>query len=115
LVPVDGVGDALLPLLSLVPMRVNFNNSDCLSKVQQDIIAAIPFEHVPLAQVQKWVRPGTGLLDTIFSVRHRDQTAYEIFDVVRSELPQPDVSLPPHIWFYLHWLTFISFSCPWRL
>lgn len=98
LIPVDGVGDALLPLLSLVPMRVNFNSPNCLSKVQEDIIAAIPFENLPLAQVQKWVRPCAGLFDSIFSVTPKDKTEYELFDVVRSELPQPDVSLQPHIW-----------------
>ncbi|KAG2158199.1 uncharacterized protein EDB93DRAFT_1077366 [Suillus bovinus] len=93
LAPVEGMGDALIPLLSLVPMRVNLNNPDCLRKVQDDIIAAIPFENVPLGQVQKWVRPGAGLFDILFSVRPEDQPAYELFDVVRSELPQPDFFL----------------------
>lgn len=97
LVPVEGLGDALIPLLSLVPMRVYLNNPDCLRKVQDDIIAAIPFENVPLGQVQKWVRPGAGLFDILFSVTHKDQTAHEIFDVVRSELPQPDFFLSVEI------------------
>ncbi|KAG2349803.1 hypothetical protein BDR05DRAFT_923562 [Suillus weaverae] len=97
LAPVEGIGDALIPLLSLVPMRVNLNNPDCLRQVQDDIIAAIPFENVPLGQVQKWVRPGAGLFDILFSVTHKDQTAYELFDVVRSELPQPDFFLSVEI------------------
>lgn len=97
LVPVEGVSDTLIPLLSLVPMRVNLNNPDCLRKVQDDIIAAIPFENVSLGQVQKWVRPGAGLFDILFSVTHKDQSAYEIFDVVRSELPQPDFFLSVEI------------------
>lgn len=109
LVPVEGLGDALIPLLSLVPMRVNLNNPDCLRQVQDDIIAAIPFENVPLGQVQKWVRPGAGLFDILFSVTHKDQTAYEIFDVVRSELPQPDVSLLPHTSSCLALATLIQF------
>ncbi|OAX41962.1 hypothetical protein K503DRAFT_863459 [Rhizopogon vinicolor AM-OR11-026] len=97
LVPVDGIDEALLPLLSLVPMRVNFNSPDCLRKVQEDIIAAIPFENVSLAQVQKWVRPGAGLFDILFSVSHRDKTAHELCDIVRSELPQPDFFLSVEI------------------
>ncbi|KAG1753411.1 hypothetical protein EDB19DRAFT_828730 [Suillus lakei] len=97
LAPVEGMGDALIPLLSLVPMRVNLKNPDCLRKVQDDIIAAIPFENVPLGQVQKWVRPGAGLFDILFSVTHKDRTAYELFDVVRSELPQPDFFLSVEI------------------
>ncbi|KAG2157195.1 hypothetical protein DEU56DRAFT_8353 [Suillus clintonianus] len=97
LAPVEGMGDALIPLLSLVPMRVNLNNPDCLRKVQDDIITAIPFENVPLGQVQKWVRPGAGLFDILFSVTYKDQTAFELFDVVRSELPQPDFFLSVEI------------------
>lgn len=97
LIPVEGIDNALVPLLSLVPMRVNLNNPDCLRKVQDDIIAAIPFENVPLGQVQKWVRPGAGLFDILFSVTHKDQTPYELFDVVRSELPQPDFFLSVEI------------------
>ncbi|KAG2111633.1 uncharacterized protein F5147DRAFT_93647 [Suillus discolor] len=93
LAPVEGMGDALIPLLSLVPMRVNLNNPDCLRQVQDDIITAIPFENVPLGQVQKWVRPGAGLFDILFSVMYKDEPAYELFDVVRSELPQPDFFL----------------------
>ncbi|KAG1878019.1 hypothetical protein DFJ58DRAFT_835671 [Suillus subalutaceus] len=97
LAPVEGVSDALIPLLSLVPVRVNLNNLDCLRKVHDDIIAAIPFENVSLGQVQKWVRPGAGLFDILFSVTHKDELAYELFDVVRSELPQPDFFLSVEI------------------
>lgn len=97
LAPVEGMSDALIPLLSLVPVRVNLNNPDCLRKVQDDIIAAIPFENVSLGQVQKWVRPGAGLFDILFSVTHKDEPAYELFDVVRSELPQPDFFLSVEI------------------
>ncbi|KAG1756694.1 uncharacterized protein EDB91DRAFT_31035 [Suillus paluster] len=97
LAPVESMDDALIPLLSLVPMRVNLNNPDCLRKVQDDIIAAIPFENVSLGQVQKWVRPGAALFDILFSVTHKDKIAYELFDVVRSELPQPDFFLSVEI------------------
>ncbi|KAG2142777.1 uncharacterized protein EDB93DRAFT_1252247 [Suillus bovinus] len=97
LVPVEGMGDTLIPLLSLVPMRVNLNNPGCLYQVQDDIIAVIPFENVPPGQVQKWVRSGTDLFNILFSVMHKDQTAYEIFDVVQSELPQPDFFLSMEI------------------
>lgn len=103
------MGDALIPLLSLVPMRVNLNNPDCLRQVQDDIITAIPFENVPLGQVQKWVRPGAGLFDILFSVMYKDQPAYELFDVVRSELPQPDVSLLSHTSSCLALATIIQF------
>ncbi|KAG0707677.1 hypothetical protein DFH29DRAFT_1053034 [Suillus ampliporus] len=97
LAPVEGMSDALIPLLSLVPMRVNLSSPDCLRKVQEDIIAAIPFENVPLGQVQKWVRPGAALFDILFSVTHKDDIAYELFDIVRSELPQPDFFLSVEI------------------
>jgi aryl carrier-like protein/NRPS condensation-like uncharacterized protein len=97
LAPVEGLSDALVPLLSLVPMRVNLNNPDCLRKVQDDIIAAIPFENVSLSQVQKWVRPGAGLFDILFSVMHKDDPEYNLFDLVRSELPQPDFFLSVEI------------------
>lgn len=97
LAPAEGISDALVPLLSLVPVRVNLNNPDCLRKVQDDIIAAIPFENVSLGQVQKWVRPGAALFDILFSVMYKGELAYELFDVVRSELPQPDFFLSVEI------------------
>ncbi|KAH7889359.1 hypothetical protein F5I97DRAFT_1801464 [Phlebopus sp. FC_14] len=93
LLPVDGIETALYPTISVLPLRVRLDMKNCLQHTQQDISAAVSFEHFPLAQVQKWVCLGHSLFDTLFAVSVKDSTRYEVLEVKQSELSQPDFAL----------------------
>lgn len=96
LLPVDNVETAMCPMISVLPMRVNFlSPGDVLQIVQSTISSVVELEHVPLGKVQSWVRPGKPLFETLFSVSMKDTTQSAIWDVVESEPPQADVSSTP--------------------
>lgn len=78
--------------MNVLPTRVRFDTEDYLQHVQADISAAVAFEHFPLSLVQKWLPPGTAPFDTLFAVTIKDDTRYEVWEILRSELPEPDVS-----------------------
>lgn len=84
----------MAPMVSVVPARVNFGvPGNILHQIQHNISTVVEFEHVPLGKVQSWVRPGESLFDILFSVSVKVNTASEIWDVLDSEQPEPDVSL----------------------
>ncbi|KAH7922105.1 hypothetical protein BV22DRAFT_1037866 [Leucogyrophana mollusca] len=94
LLSVDGIDGALCPTLSVLPARVDFNKSgEVLQNIQRDISASVQFESVSLGKVQSWVNPGDSLFDTLFSVSVKDETQFEAWNVLRSELPRPDFVL----------------------
>jgi len=78
--------------MSVLPTRVRLDTEGYLQRVQADISAAVAFEHFPLSHVQKWLPPGTAPFDTLFAVTVKDDTQYEVWDILRSDLPEPDVS-----------------------
>lgn len=92
LLPVEGAEHAICPTINALPTRVRLDTGGYLQRVQADISAAAAFEHFPLSHVQKWLPPGTAPFDTSFAVTIRDGTQYEAWDILRSELPEPDVS-----------------------
>lgn len=92
LLPVENVEHATYPTINVLPTRVRFDTERYLQRVQADISAAVAFEHFPLSHVQKWLSPGTAPFDTLFAVTVKDDTQYEVWDILRSELPEPDVS-----------------------
>lgn len=92
LLPVEGAEHAIYPTINALPTRVRLDTGDHLKRIQADISATVPFEHFPLSHVQRWLPPGTAPFDTLFVVTVKDDTQYEAWDILRSELPEPDVS-----------------------
>lgn len=52
----------------------------------------VEYEHLPLGNVQSWVRPGYPLFDALFSMSVASVSSGEIWTVIESEPPRPDVS-----------------------
>ncbi|KAG9318679.1 hypothetical protein JVU11DRAFT_774 [Chiua virens] len=97
LLPVEGAENAICPTMNVLPTRVHLGTEDYLQRVQADISAGVAFEHFPLSHVLKWLPPGTAPFDTLFAVTIKDDTQYEIWDILRSELPEPDFPLSVEI------------------
>ncbi|EIW85132.1 hypothetical protein CONPUDRAFT_117672 [Coniophora puteana RWD-64-598 SS2] len=98
LLPVDKIDELLCPTICILPMRFDFNHSDnILRQAQQDISASVPYENVPLGKVQRWIGAGSGSLEALFSVSAKDETIYDSWEVLHSELPQPDFPLSVEI------------------
>lgn len=76
----------------MLPARVRLDLEGCLQHIQEDISAAVSFEHLPLSRVQNWIRPGKALFDTLFAVTVEDETEYNVWEILQSEIPRPDVS-----------------------
>ncbi|KAH0827172.1 hypothetical protein J3R83DRAFT_4863 [Lanmaoa asiatica] len=93
LLPVEGAEHSTSPTINVLPTRVRFDTEGYLQRVQADISAAVAFEHFPLSHVQKWLPPGVAPFDTLFAVTVKDDTRYEVWDILRSELPEPDFPL----------------------
>ncbi|KAG5645251.1 NRPS protein [Asterophora parasitica] len=98
LLPVDHVENAICPMVSVIPTRVNFNSSgDVLKNVQFGASAMVDVEHVSLGKVQNWIRPGKPLFDLLFSVSIKADIASEIWDVAESQPPEADYALSVEI------------------
>ncbi|KAF5380902.1 hypothetical protein D9615_004009 [Tricholomella constricta] len=98
LLPVDHVENAIFPMVSVIPTRVNFKSSgDVLQNVQYGASAMVDVEHVPLGKVQNWVRPGKPLFDLLFSVSIKADIVSEVWDVVESQPPEADYALSVEI------------------
>ncbi|KAI6132186.1 hypothetical protein EDD16DRAFT_1468633 [Pisolithus croceorrhizus] len=93
LIPIDGIEIAPYPMLTVLPVRIRLSLEDCLHRIQEDISAAVAFEHLPLSQVQSWIRPGYPLIDTLFAVTMKDETIFEAWHVLHSDLSRPDFPL----------------------
>ncbi|KAF9246318.1 hypothetical protein BU15DRAFT_39806 [Melanogaster broomeanus] len=91
--PVEGIEHAVYPMLTVLPTRVCLDTEGYLLRTQEDISAAVEFEHLPLSKVQNWLQPGGALFDTLFAVTVKDDTQYDIWNILRSELPEPDFPL----------------------
>lgn len=93
LLPVDGIESAPYPTLTVLPTRIRLSSENCLRRIQEDISAAVAFEHVPLSKVQNWIRPGYSLIDTLFAVTVKDETNFKAWHVLHSDLLRPDFPL----------------------
>lgn len=79
--------------MAVVPCRVDLNASDnILQHVQVVIGETVKFEHIGLADIQNWIRPGQSMFDTLFSVSVEEDHGLTRWTIVESEPPQPDVS-----------------------
>ncbi|KIM49051.1 hypothetical protein M413DRAFT_438219 [Hebeloma cylindrosporum] len=97
LLAVEHIEDALLPLISVVPMRVNFGQQISLSDIQLSISSTIEYEHVPLGKVQTWIRPGKSLFEILFSISVNESPNSDLWLSVESEPPQADYPLAVEI------------------
>ena len=51
-------------------------------------------EHIPLSRIQKWIDSRNGaLFDTLFSVSFKEKETSELWSVLESQNPEPDVRL----------------------
>lgn len=93
LLPIDNIDEAIFPLVSVVPARVNFDNPEIsLQTIQQGISSVVEYEHLPLGKVQTWVRPGRPLFDILFSLSVDESPSNDLWNVIESEPPKADVS-----------------------
>ena len=53
----------------------------------------VKFEHIGLADIQNWIRPGQSMFDTLFSVSVEEPKGLTRWTIVESEPPQPDYLL----------------------
>ncbi|KAI6045753.1 hypothetical protein EDC04DRAFT_3104410 [Pisolithus marmoratus] len=93
LLPVDGIGTVPYPMLTVLPVRIRLSLEDCLRRIQEDISATVAFEHLSLSKIQSWIRPGYQLVDTLFAVTVKDETSFEAWHVLHSDLSRPDFPL----------------------
>ncbi|KAG6333194.1 hypothetical protein ID866_5898 [Astraeus odoratus] len=93
LIPVDGAHHAPYPMLTVLPFRVNLSLEGCLRRIQDDVSAAVSFEHLPLSRVQNWIQPGQTLFEALFSVTMKEETDCEAWDILYSDLLRPDFPL----------------------
>ncbi|KAG5652249.1 NRPS protein [Sphagnurus paluster] len=97
LIPVDHVENAICPLVSVIPTRVNLTDDDVLQQVQLGVSAMVAVEHVPLGKLQGWIRPGKPLFDLLFSVSVKPEMSSDIWEIVESQLPEADYPLAAEI------------------
>ncbi|KAG6845337.1 NRPS [Tephrocybe sp. NHM501043] len=95
LLPIDNVENAICPMVSVVPTRVNFGEpGNILNNIQSRASAMVGMEHVPLGKVQSWVRPGKALFDLLFSVSVKtEEVENGIWDMVENRFPEADYPL----------------------
>ncbi|CAA7271648.1 unnamed protein product [Cyclocybe aegerita] len=94
LLPIENIDGALVPLVSVVPIRVDLRHTEgSLRKIQQSVSSTIDYEHVPLGKVQSWVRPGHPLFELLFSVSVDASSPSSIWEVIESEPPESDYPL----------------------
>ncbi|KAF9483747.1 peptide synthetase [Pholiota conissans] len=94
LLSIENIDDAICPLVSVVPTRVNFGASDIsLETIQQGISSIVEYEHLSLGKVQMWVSPGKQLFDILFSLSVDNRPKNGLWSIVESEPPEPDYPL----------------------
>ncbi|KAF8163357.1 peptide synthetase [Crassisporium funariophilum] len=103
LLPIGGIDGALCPLVSVVPVRVNFTKPhELLREIQQGISSVVEYEHVPLGKVQSWVRPGQPLFEILFSLSAKPTQKSDLWDVVQSDSPEADYPLAVEVVLDMH-------------
>jgi ferricrocin synthase len=104
LLPVDGIEQAVCPMVTVSPIRINLGCSQSLLEtVQRDITVIIKNEHIPLAKVQQWAQPAHGrLFDLLFSVTTAEPTSTSTWSKVESRPPRADVSILPSVSVYIN-------------
>lgn len=86
--------DAIAPLVAVVPLRVRLQQGKVagyIQSCQSSIMRLIPYEHVPLGTIQRWLGV-TALVDVLFSVRDEiPPNNYECFEHIPLRPPPPEV------------------------
>ncbi|KAF2757245.1 nonribosomal peptide synthase [Pseudovirgaria hyperparasitica] len=78
--PIDGIDDAVGPMINTLVCRVRMEPEDrlrdTLDKVQEDYVASLPFKYSPLAEIQHALSlSGTSLFNTALSYRRLPKSA----------------------------------------
>ncbi|KAF9564589.1 peptide synthetase [Agrocybe pediades] len=97
LLPLDHIEDSISPLVSVLPVRVNFRPELALDDVQSAISQSIEYEHVPLGKLQSWIRPGKPLFEVLFSLSVNETRPSTLWDIIESEPPKADYPLAVEI------------------
>ncbi|KAH9484356.1 NRPS [Psilocybe cubensis] len=98
LLPVDYIEKTVCPLVSILPVRVDFGGKHMLLQaIQDDISSTIEYEHIPLGKIQGWIRPNVALFEALFSVSVNESPQSELWDVIESEPPEADYPLAVEI------------------
>ena len=80
-------------MLTVQPLRVQLRKDGSLcSQVQGSLAGMTAFEHIPLNKVQQWIRPGETLFETLFSISIHEEFESNVWKMLDSTQPQPDVS-----------------------
>lgn len=72
-IPIPSAESLLLPLVTTVPTRIQFDNrstslKDVVSAAHRARLDLMPFQHVPLRQIQRWAQADGPLFDCLFSL-----------------------------------------------
>ncbi|OCH93414.1 hypothetical protein OBBRIDRAFT_790288 [Obba rivulosa] len=96
--PVSHIESTILPLLSVLPVRVDCASaSDVLHCVQKYNAEVTAYEHITLSKVQQWVRPGVNVFETLFSLSYKDDGRSAVWRLLESHNPEPDYILAVEI------------------
>ena len=83
-----------MPLVSVIPLRVRLQQgkvSIYIQSCQTSITRLIPYEHVPLGAIQRWLGV-PALIDVLFSIREESPpNDYECLEYIPFPLPPPEV------------------------
>ncbi|KAK5991451.1 Nonribosomal peptide synthetase dtxS1 [Cladobotryum mycophilum] len=76
-VPIHGIDDTFGPFIGLVPCRIRLDQSSSvvhtLREAQNDYLATLPYQHVPLAEIQRAMGLGSqALFNTLLSFQRVD-------------------------------------------
>ncbi|KAF9649477.1 hypothetical protein BDM02DRAFT_3230298 [Thelephora ganbajun] len=89
--------NVIAPLVSVVPLRVRLRQAKVIEYIQScqsSITRLIPYEHVPLGTIQRWLGV-TALVDVLFSVREEiPPNQYDCFEYIPFHPPPPEARSP---------------------
>ncbi|RKU49052.1 Nonribosomal Peptide Synthase (NRPS), variant 2 [Coniochaeta pulveracea] len=92
-IDLPGADDVVGPLFNTVPFHAPLTEDETwvslIKKCHGFNVAILPFQHVPLRDVQKWCSGGQPLFDTLFSfqrIQTPDHTAQELWTPLESPL-----------------------------
>lgn len=78
----------------MLPARVDLRGAgDVLGTIQAYLSEVVSIEHVSLSKIQRWIRPGAGLFEVLFSISVKDRNRVTIWDVIESKNPEQDVRI----------------------
>ncbi|GAB1517179.1 Non-ribosomal peptide synthetase [Rhizoctonia solani] len=98
--PVEGVENAVVPLVSLVPFVLSESSMcspDVLGKSQAELTSTLAFEHTPLGNIQRWLGVQS-FFETLFSCRiEGGREPYRSFEHCETKAPLTEFILSVEI------------------